>query len=129
MKRFSDAAAEVTAVAARNRSPGPAPPRAEGEDARDPHACHAYGCPLPGAISASTVGGGPWFCRHHFGVGAALWPETTTRIRRELAHDGELVDTTQAVPPAVQRVREQVAQTRERRALAAPSREPGEDDE
>lgn len=129
MKRFSDAAAEVTAVARRSRAPAPAPARADGEDARDPHACHAYGCPLPGAISASTVGGGPWFCRHHFGVGGAAWAGITTRLRQEQAHDGELVAAAPSVPAAVKRIRDEISETRARRAAAGPAREPGEDDE
>lgn len=127
MKRFSDAASEVSAVARRGRSPVPAV--SDGEDARNPHACHAYGCPLPGAISDSTVGGGPWLCRHHFGAAASQWADITTRLRREQAHQGDLVTTAPAVPNAVQRIRAEIAELQERRAAARQDREPGEDDE
>lgn len=111
MSRYHEAAQDVGGAAGQEPAGG---------------GCHAYGCPLPGAISESTKGGGPWFCRHHFGAGAALWPDITTRLRRE---QSELIDPTPAVPAAVQRIRAEVAEARARRTLAAPSREPGEDDD
>lgn len=43
--------------------------------------CHAFGCPLAGGITESTKGGGPWFCRFHFGVHASMWPELSADIR------------------------------------------------
>ena len=126
MKRFSEAAAEVTAVAKRPARRA-APAVQTGEDARDPHSCHAYGCPLPGSISASTVGGGPWFCRFHFGARAAEWADITTSIRNgtlDLEHKGD--------SPAVKAAREMMDSTaarRERMAALGREREPGEDDE
>lgn len=46
--------------------------------------CHAHGCPLSGAISESTRGGGPFFCRFHFGTTPGEWPEITTKVRQTL---------------------------------------------
>lgn len=114
MSRYHEAAQDVGGAAGQEPAGG---------------GCHAYGCPLPGAISESTKGGGPWFCRHHFGTGGAAWAGITTRLREEQAHDGELVAAAPAVPAAVQRIRTEVAETRARRAAAGPAREPGEDDE
>lgn len=48
-----------------------------------------YGCPLPGAISESTRGGGPWFCREHFGAKSEAWPDITVDLRRR-ERDGTL---------------------------------------
>lgn len=126
MSQYNDAATAGAAKRARN----PAPEVEPGEDTRDPHRCHAYGCPLAGSISDSTVGGGPWFCRHHFGAAPALWAEITTSLRREVAErTGALLDEAPSVPREVQRMREEITQTRAQRALAGPSREPGEDDD
>lgn len=52
-------------------------PQPESDDGR----CHAHGCPLPGAISDSTKGGGPWFCRHHFGREPNQWQAITETVR------------------------------------------------
>jgi len=49
----------------------------------DSRQCHAYGCPLAGAISDSLKGGGPWFCRHHHGVPPERWAEITTSLRQQ----------------------------------------------
>jgi len=46
--------------------------------------CFANGCPLSGAISELTKGGGPWFCRFHFGREPDLWPEITETVRETL---------------------------------------------
>ncbi|MCD6674863.1 MAG: hypothetical protein LT106_18675 [Burkholderiaceae bacterium] len=43
--------------------------------------CHAYGCPLPGAISDSTKGSGPWLCRFHFGRDRGEWQAITETVR------------------------------------------------
>lgn len=72
----------------------------------DTGGCYANGCPLPGAISESTKGGGPWFCRHHFATAPSRWSEITTRLRRAAAN-GELLDETPAASPTVQRIREE----------------------
>lgn len=99
-------AAEVSAQAKRGRRAAPEAP--EPEEERDPSACAAYGCPLPGSISESTTGGGPWLCRHHFGVASSRWTEITTRLRRPMAND-ELIDAAPSVSPTVQRIREENA--------------------
>lgn len=42
--------------------------------------CRAFGCPERGTISPSCVGPAgdtEWYCRHHFGEPAHLWPEIT----------------------------------------------------
>lgn len=103
---------------------GAAPPSDEGASG---YRCAAYGCPLAGSISASTRGGGPWYCRFHFAVGPSGWAEITTRLTRERA-SGELTQAPSA-PAAVQRIREQIAEVRARRASGQREREPGEDDE
>ena len=51
--------------------------------------CAAYGCPLPGGISLSTKGGGPWHCRFHFGREPSEFDGITTDVRR-MKRDGEL---------------------------------------
>ncbi len=56
--------------------------------AADAYRCHANGCPLPGAISESTKGGGPWFCRFHFGRQADLWPQITDTVRGTMRENG-----------------------------------------
>lgn len=50
----------------------------------DTGGCYANGCPLPGAISESTKGGGPWFCRFHFGREPLTWPEITETVREAM---------------------------------------------
>ena len=50
--------------------------------------CAAYGCPLPGGISESTKGGGPWFCRFHFNNDRRQFDNITTDLRRKIK-DGE----------------------------------------
>lgn len=47
--------------------------------------CHAFGCPLPGAISESLKGSDTWFCRFHFGAEGAKWNEITRSIRQKLS--------------------------------------------
>lgn len=59
-------------------APAPADTRPAG------HWCAAYGCPMPGAISESTTGGGTWLCRRHFGARPDDWQEITTQVRRDL---------------------------------------------
>lgn len=51
--------------------------------------CSAAGCPMPGAISESTKGTGPWFCRFHFGAEPNKWPAITSEVR-ELKRSGLL---------------------------------------
>lgn len=53
--------------------------------------CVAYGCPLPGGISHSTLGGGPWYCRFHSDRKPSESDAITTEIRRKL-RDGEPLD-------------------------------------
>lgn len=48
------------------------------------HRCHAHGCPLSGAISESTRGGGPFFCRFHFGTDPKEWQAITETVRATL---------------------------------------------
>jgi len=67
MSRYNDAA----------RGPSQEPPVDDG-------GCHAYGCPMRGSISESTKGGGPWFCRFHFGALPDKWPEITAAVRQAL---------------------------------------------
>lgn len=122
MKRVNEMAGEVTAYARRSR---PAPPVEEGEDARDPHRCRAYGCPMPGAISESTTGGSAWFCRYHAGAEPMLWANITSALR-----NGTLGREEGGESPTVREMRQSVERARARRATpapAAPSREPGED--
>lgn len=61
--------------------------------------CFAAGCPLPGGITDSTKGGGPWFCRFHHGRQSAQWPEITQEIR-SMRQTGEL-DARPAPSPLV----------------------------
>lgn len=58
------------------------------EPAQSPF-CFAGGCSLPGAISESTKGGGPWFCRFHFGAEPNKWQGITDETR-ELKRSGLL---------------------------------------
>ncbi len=44
--------------------------------------CPAFGCPLAGALTTSTNGGGPWYCRHHFGRATTEFDAITTEILR-----------------------------------------------
>lgn len=57
----------------------------EGIPHRSPHLCCAHGCPLPGTMSASTMGGSAWLCRHHYGAASKDWSSITTAITRERA--------------------------------------------
>lgn len=50
----------------------------------DGRGCHVHGCPLPGAISESTKGGGPWFCHFHFGRQPDLWAGITETVREAM---------------------------------------------
>lgn len=92
MKRFSDMAAEIGRTAERRAKPAaqPAAPRIETDVepvAQHAWSCTAYGCPLAGSISSSLVGGGPWYCRFHFGRMPTDFDEITTRIKH-----GNLLD-------------------------------------
>lgn len=51
--------------------------------------CASYGCQLSGAISHSTLGGGPWYCRFHFGREPSESDAITFDIRKMKA-SGEL---------------------------------------
>lgn len=75
--------------------------------------CMAYGCPLAGAISDSTKGGGPWFCRFHFGTAADDWQRITTEIR-DRKREG-LLEADGEPSPVVVAMRERVI----RRGVAA----------
>lgn len=64
--------------------------------------CAAAACPLPGAISESIKGGGPWLCRFHFGAPAVRWPEITDEAKqaKQAKRDGTL----DAPPPPTRTV-------------------------
>ncbi len=59
--------------------------------------CPAYGCSVPAACSHSTLGGGPWFCRFHFGKEAREWPSITDGLRKKL-RNAEALDDIQESP-------------------------------
>lgn len=68
--------------------------------------CFAAGCPLPGGISESRAGGGPWFCRFHYGEQAARWPGITLQVQddiREMRLDatGKVLPAADTVSPTV----------------------------
>lgn len=65
---------------------GAEPPHEAAETSRY---CAAAGCSLPGAISESIKGGGPWLCRFHFGAPAVRWPEITDEAK-QAKRDGTL---------------------------------------
>ncbi len=52
-----------------------------GSDASVSPFCVAGGCSMPGALSDNTKGGGPWFCRYHFGAEPRHWPAITEEVR------------------------------------------------
>ena len=120
-RRFSEMAADVAEVARKASRPAAKP--ADDDQPSVPWGrCTAFGCPLSGALSESTLGTGPWFCRHHFGQGASSWSEITRRIRQCNAA-GIPID--EARPsPTVEAMRMDM-----RSAPDVRSREPGEDDE
>lgn len=43
--------------------------------------CKAHGCPMPGAMTHSTLGG-DWYCWMHFGKPATKWQEITVELNR-----------------------------------------------
>jgi len=120
MKRFSDAAREVTGAV----SGGASAPTAVPELAsRPPLACWVAGCPMPGTISDSTLGAGPWECRwHKFRSPDMTADEVTLRLRNRLA-DGRPIDEAPGPSQAALDLRTRV------RRDTAPERVPGEDDE
>lgn len=54
----------------------------------DPRQCAAYGCPMPGSMSASTTGTSEWHCWLHFGASPGRWQRITADLNRVqwLAH-------------------------------------------
>lgn len=63
--------------------------------------CLANGCPLPGTVSDSTRGGGPWMCSAHRQSATERWPQISERARAvpwlwraldRIAQDGESVE-------------------------------------
>lgn len=45
--------------------------------------CHAYGCPMPAALSTSTTGAkADWLCWIHFGADASEWQQITAELNR-----------------------------------------------
>ena len=120
MKRFSDAAREVTRAAGGG---APAPTEAPEAAPRPPMACWVAGCPMPGTISDSTLGAGPWECRwHKFRSPDLTADEVTLRLRNRLA-DGQPVDEVRGPSQAALDLRTRV------RRDTPPERVPGEDDE
>lgn len=49
---------------------------------QDPRQCCAYGCPMPGSMSASTTGSTEWQCWLHFGRGPGSWQRITAELNR-----------------------------------------------
>lgn len=47
---------------------------------RDPSLCAAYGCPMLGAMTQSTVGTSEWYCWLHFGKEAVQWQAITVEL-------------------------------------------------
>lgn len=60
---------------------------------RDPCMCAAYGCPMHGAMTSSTLGTSEWLCWLHFGKEAVQWQAITV----ELNHVRWLVDALQGM--------------------------------
>lgn len=56
-------------------------PVAQIEAPRNPLACHAWGCPLPGSTSHES---GRWLCWCHVGQPSVRWPAITGELK---AHD------------------------------------------
>jgi hypothetical protein len=48
----------------------------------DPTKCAAFGCPMHGALTSSTVGTDQWFCWLHFGKEAVHWHAVTMELNR-----------------------------------------------
>lgn len=44
--------------------------------------CIAHGCPLPGTVTDSTKGGGPWTCSPHRRAAPDQWPAISERANR-----------------------------------------------
>jgi len=68
--------------------------------------CLARGCPLPGTVSDSTKGGGPWTCSAHRRAAPEQWPAISERASANLwlmrawarlTHDGESVELARKV--------------------------------
>jgi hypothetical protein len=49
---------------------------------QDPRQCCAYGCPMPGTMSASTTGTSEWQCWLHYGRNPGSWQRITTEANR-----------------------------------------------
>jgi hypothetical protein len=49
---------------------------------RDPCNCAAYGCPMLGAMTNSTLGTSEWFCFLHFDKEATQWQAITAELHR-----------------------------------------------
>lgn len=49
---------------------------------QNPTKCCAFGCPMPGAMTQSTVGTNEWFCWLHFGKESVHWQAITSEINR-----------------------------------------------
>lgn len=79
--------------------------------------CIAFGCPLPGAISDSTRGGGPWLCRMHFGTSPSEFQEVTRKVRHRLANGLPL----ESEGPT-QTVREMLERVKRSQKVETPSR-------
>lgn len=47
---------------------------------QDPSKCAAYGCPMVGTMSGSTVGTSEWYCWLHFGKEAVQWQAITVEL-------------------------------------------------
>lgn len=53
--------------------------------------CIVAGCPLPGGISESTRGGGPWFCRFHFNTDGSEREKITAHINERRSTGDDLI--------------------------------------
>jgi hypothetical protein len=49
---------------------------------RPSHLCAAYGCPLIGTSTASTIGGSEWWCFAHFGADVGRYQAITSELNR-----------------------------------------------
>lgn len=56
----------------------------QAEPRQNQHGCEAYGCPLPGTISAASGPGATYYCRHHFTAAPSDLQVVTNRIRQNL---------------------------------------------